>query len=178
MAEESSVSIPEKSELSLQIHESESGDLLLVFSGRLDSSTTDRVWSRTIEALDRTLPERVVIDASEVVYCDGSGISLLSEVRHIQEAEGRSFELKGLNEAFKPALFTYTVDLGPDVSQIEIVPTATSRRYAALKIDGVEAVSGQSFVLPLKEAATPSTFSIEVVSPDRSMTRIYTVKCT
>jgi glyoxylase-like metal-dependent hydrolase (beta-lactamase superfamily II) len=89
-----------------------------------------------------------------------------------------NLQLKGgsLNEAFKPAVFTYTADLDPDVSQIEIVPTATSRRYAALKINGVEAVSGQPFVDPLKEKATPSTFSIEVVSPDRSITSIYTVK--
>jgi hypothetical protein len=64
----------------------------------------------------------------------------------------------------------------PNLSQIEIVPTATSRRSAALKIDGVETVSGQSFVFPLNEKATPSTFSIEVVSPDRSMTGIYTVQ--
>jgi glyoxylase-like metal-dependent hydrolase (beta-lactamase superfamily II) len=89
-----------------------------------------------------------------------------------------NLQLKGnsLNEAFKPAVFTYTVDLGLDVSQIEIVPTATSRRYAAIKIDGVEAVSGQPFVVPLKERSMPSTVSIEVVSPDRSRTSIYTVQ--
>jgi glyoxylase-like metal-dependent hydrolase (beta-lactamase superfamily II) len=81
-----------------------------------------------------------------------------------------------LNEAFKPALFTYTADLAPDLSQIEIVPTATSRRYATLKIDGVEAVSGQPFVVPLKEKVRPSTVSIEVLSPDRSATGIYTVQ--
>ena len=44
------------------------------------------------------------------------------------------------------------------------------------QINGVEAVSGQPFVVPLKEKATSSTFSIEVASPDRFATSIYTVK--
>jgi glyoxylase-like metal-dependent hydrolase (beta-lactamase superfamily II) len=81
-----------------------------------------------------------------------------------------------LNEPFKPDRLTYAVDLDPDLMQIEIVPTATSRRCAALRIDGVEAVSGQPFVIPLGEKATPSSFSIEVVSPDRSTTRTYTLE--
>jgi hypothetical protein len=80
-----------------------------------------------------------------------------------------------LNEAFKPATFAYTADLDPGLVEIEIVPTATSRRYAALKINGVEAVSGQPFAVPPQEKATSTTLSIEVLSPDRSTANTYTL---
>jgi glyoxylase-like metal-dependent hydrolase (beta-lactamase superfamily II) len=94
-----------------------------------------------------------------------------------QIASLSNLQLKGcsLNEAFVPSIFTYTADLDPNVSQIEIVPTATSRRYAALKINGVEARSGQPFPALIEGEAAPTTLSIEVVSPDRSTTCAYTV---
>lgn len=89
-----------------------------------------------------------------------------------------NLQLKGspLNEIFKPSSFNYTADVDPNLSQIEIIPTATSRRYAALKINGVEVKSGQSFTALLKQKATLPTFSIEVVSPDRSTTCSYTLE--
>jgi glyoxylase-like metal-dependent hydrolase (beta-lactamase superfamily II) len=94
-----------------------------------------------------------------------------------QIASLSNLQLKGcsLNEAFVPSIFAYTADLDPNVSQIEIVPTATSRRYAALKINGVEARSGQPFPALIEGEAAPTTLSIEVVSPDRSTTCAYTV---
>jgi len=95
-----------------------------------------------------------------------------------QMASLSNLQLTGcaLNEAFKPSIFAYTADLDPNVSEIEIVPTATSRRYAALRINGVEARSGQPFATLIEGEMTPATLSIEVVSPDRSTTCVYMVK--
>jgi len=95
-----------------------------------------------------------------------------------QIASLSNLQFKGctLNEAFKPSIFAYTADLDPNVSEVEIVPTATSRRYAALKINGVEARSGQPFAALIKGEVTPTMLSVEVVSPDRSTTCVYMVK--
>jgi glyoxylase-like metal-dependent hydrolase (beta-lactamase superfamily II) len=87
-------------------------------------------------------------------------------------------QLKGcsLNEVFKPSIFNYTAVIEPNVSQIEIIPTATSRRYSALKINGVDAKSGQAFIAPLKKKVKLTIFSIDVTSPDRSTTGNYTLQ--
>jgi anti-anti-sigma regulatory factor len=42
--------------------------------GRLDSKTTGNIWRETNLELDRTSPKRVIVDASGIEYCDGSGI--------------------------------------------------------------------------------------------------------
>jgi anti-anti-sigma regulatory factor len=42
--------------------------------GRLDSMSTGNIWRETNLELDRTSPKRVIIDASGIEYCDGSGI--------------------------------------------------------------------------------------------------------
>lgn len=43
--------------------------------GRLDSMNTGNMWRETHRELDRTSPRQVVVDASGIEYCDGSGRS-------------------------------------------------------------------------------------------------------
>jgi hypothetical protein len=83
--------------------------------------------------------------------------------------------LKGgtLQEVFKPSLFRYTAVVDPDTSQIEIIPTATSRRAAAVKINGIEVKSGQPYAAVLEGGKPGEILSIEVISPDRSTARTY-----
>ena len=42
--------------------------------GRLDSMSTGNIWRETNLELYRTSPKRVIVDASGIEYCDGSGI--------------------------------------------------------------------------------------------------------
>jgi phospholipid/cholesterol/gamma-HCH transport system permease protein len=56
------------------------GCLILTYSGRLDCLTTGAVWRKTSQLLHRQ-PERLVVDAAEVSYCDGSGIALFFSLR-------------------------------------------------------------------------------------------------
>ena len=42
--------------------------------GRPDSMSTGNIWRETYLELYRTSPKRVIVDASEIEYCDGSGI--------------------------------------------------------------------------------------------------------
>jgi phospholipid/cholesterol/gamma-HCH transport system permease protein len=56
------------------------GSLILTYSGRLDCLTTGAVWRKTSSLLHRQ-PGRLVVDAGEVSYCDGSGIALFFSLR-------------------------------------------------------------------------------------------------
>lgn len=88
-------------------------------------------------------------------------------------------QLKGglLKEKFKPSIFSYTAVVEADVSQLVIIPTATSSRYAAIMFNGIQVKSGQSLVVLLEEGPV-ATILIEVVSPDRSITCTYRLHVT
>lgn len=79
-----------------------SGGLTIHLAGRLDSRTTGSVWRRVHEVL-RT-PADLVLDASGIRYCDISGVGVLLEIRRLQQAAGRSLQIRGLAEEFQRLL--------------------------------------------------------------------------
>jgi hypothetical protein len=81
-----------------------------------------------------------------------------------------------LDPEFRPSVFTYRVHLDPEASQLSLIPTATSRRAAALKINGLEVSSGSPFTAQLDEGKRIESFAIEVTSPDRTATCAYSLK--
>ena len=56
--------------------------------GRLDSMSTGNIWRETNLELDKTSPNRVIVDASEIEYCDGSCIGYLFGLRQRQKKIG------------------------------------------------------------------------------------------
>lgn len=56
------------------------GSLILTYSGRLDCLSTGTVWRKTSHLLHQP-PTRLIIDAANVSYCDGSGIALFFSLR-------------------------------------------------------------------------------------------------
>lgn len=80
------------------------GLLTLTIDGRLDSTATGRIWRKAIEALEKESPPRVVVDASRIDYCDGSGIGLFVELRRRQEGAGGKIEIRGLRAEFQRLL--------------------------------------------------------------------------
>jgi phospholipid/cholesterol/gamma-HCH transport system permease protein len=72
--------------------------------GRLDSMSTGNIWRETNLELDRTSPKRVIVDASEIQYCDGSGIGYFFGLRQRQEKGGGDLEIRGLQEEFQQLL--------------------------------------------------------------------------
>jgi glyoxylase-like metal-dependent hydrolase (beta-lactamase superfamily II) len=89
-----------------------------------------------------------------------------------------NLELKGgcLDAEFRPAQLSYTATVEEDAALFSIIPTTTSSRYAALKINGVEAKSGSPFAVWLEKEKEAGPFAIEVTSPDGTVTATYTVK--
>ena len=75
-----------------------SGDLILGYSGRLDSASVPNLWRQTAELLNHSKPQRIIIHADEIAYCDGSGIGLLFSLRLRGRADDYEVELQGLKE--------------------------------------------------------------------------------
>jgi phospholipid/cholesterol/gamma-HCH transport system permease protein len=84
--------------------------LKLIFTGRLDSSTTGTVWRRASAAVSRGKAQSVIVDASGVDYCDGAGIALLVQLRRLQSRSGGSLRIDGLRPEFAGLL----EDASPD----------------------------------------------------------------
>lgn len=78
--------------------------LLLKISGRLDSASTGKAWRETSEILDLSSPTRLIVDASEIGYCDCSGIGLFLEFHRRQKKRGGEVEIKDLRSEFQQLL--------------------------------------------------------------------------
>ncbi len=89
--------------------------LTLRVGGWLDAHSIQKVWERSQHALAEHRPERLLIDASGVSYCDGAGIAMFVDLqRRVKgEAEVRELpaEFKPLLEMFRPADFQETKTL-------------------------------------------------------------------
>lgn len=91
---------------SLQFYSETHRDGALEFKviGRLDSTSTGRVWRQAMEAIGRGKALQVIVDASGIEYCDGSGIAWLVHLRRHQAAQGAQLEIRGLHAEFQELL--------------------------------------------------------------------------
>ena len=92
------------SSIDLRAEAPRNGLLKLIFTGRLDTSTTGTVWRRATAAVSRSKPQSVLVDASGVDYCDGAGIALLVQLRLLQDRAGGSLRIEGLRPEFAALL--------------------------------------------------------------------------
>jgi len=80
------------------------GGLQLNIAGRLDSNTTGKIWRQAKNEVEKNSPRNLVIDASGINYCDGSGIALLFELQLHQQKAGKEIEIRGLADEFQQLL--------------------------------------------------------------------------
>ena len=73
-----------------------SGKLTLGYSGRLDAGSVGDLWRKTEELLHHSTPQRVIVHAEDIEYCDGSGIGLLFSLRLRGQKDGYEVEFRGL----------------------------------------------------------------------------------
>ncbi|HIJ55776.1 MAG TPA: MlaE family lipid ABC transporter permease subunit [Deltaproteobacteria bacterium] len=78
--------------------------LVLKIAGRLDSETTGKAWREATGILDHSSPARLIVEAAEIEYCDGSGIGLLLELHLRQNKTGGAFEIRNLRSEFQQLL--------------------------------------------------------------------------
>jgi phospholipid/cholesterol/gamma-HCH transport system permease protein len=96
----------------LQVGHKTPDELVLTLSGRLDAEGTSALWPQAVDLLRREKFSRITVDASNVDYCDSTGISLLLEIERRLEArkgdlviEGLRTEFRNLLQQFAPADF-------------------------------------------------------------------------
>jgi phospholipid/cholesterol/gamma-HCH transport system permease protein len=86
---------------------SDRATLTFLLTGRLDANTTGRLWREAQHIFEQSKPIRVVIDASEVSYCDGAGIAFLVKLQQNQTRTGGDVTIHGLQEEFRRLLDIY-----------------------------------------------------------------------
>ncbi|HEY7320133.1 MAG TPA: MlaE family lipid ABC transporter permease subunit [Candidatus Binatia bacterium] len=92
------------------------GAVIVAIEGRLDSSTTGRIWRQATEAVSSAKSRSVIVDAAQIDYCDGSGIALFLHLRDLQRKAGGQLEIRGLRPEFQGLL--QESDLG-DLDRLE-----------------------------------------------------------
>jgi phospholipid/cholesterol/gamma-HCH transport system permease protein len=80
------------------------GVLRLAIDGRLDSDGTGQIWRDVTDSVAAAKAASVVLDASGVDYCDGSGIALLAYLRDGQARSGGELTVEGLRPEFQRML--------------------------------------------------------------------------
>jgi phospholipid/cholesterol/gamma-HCH transport system permease protein len=83
--------------------------LTVSLEGRLDARGTSLVWGAVFKKMRESSPEQLVIDASQIEYCDGSGISLFLELKRYQKERGKTWAMQGLAPEYQALLKLYTV---------------------------------------------------------------------
>ena len=92
------------------------GVVAIAIEGRLDSNTTGKIWRQATETVATAKARSVTVDASQIDYCDGSGIALFVHLRNLQRKAGGQLEIHGLRPEFQGLL--EESDLG-DLEQLE-----------------------------------------------------------
>jgi phospholipid/cholesterol/gamma-HCH transport system permease protein len=92
------------------------GVVAIAIEGRLDSNTTGRIWRQATETVANAKARSVTVDASQIDYCDGSGIALFVHLRNLQRKAAGQLEIHGLRPEFQGLL--EESDLG-DLEQLE-----------------------------------------------------------
>ena len=60
---------------------SSDGGLILSIIGALDTASTGQAWRHALRLVSLHQPRRLIVDASQLTYCDGAGAALLLELR-------------------------------------------------------------------------------------------------
>lgn len=86
------------------------GRAQLTLQGRLDRDTTAALWRASTQALRQAQVPHVLVQAGDVVYCDGAGLALLAEYRQIQQEQGGDLEIRGLRPEFRQLMAVLETD--------------------------------------------------------------------
>jgi phospholipid/cholesterol/gamma-HCH transport system permease protein len=86
------------------------GQARLILKGRLDRDTTASIWSQSTQTLRRAKVSHLIVHAGEVTYCDGAGVALLTEYKHIQQEHGGRIEIRDLRPEFQQLMTLFETD--------------------------------------------------------------------
>ncbi len=105
-----------ESATTLKTNTNKHGECIVEIEGRLDSASTGSIWQDAMNALGPASSKKLIVDASKINYCDGSGAGLLIELQRRQRKSGADFEITGLREEFKKLIELF------DPAEFELSP--------------------------------------------------------
>ncbi len=73
----------------------------LILKGRLDRDTAASIWPQSTQRLRQAKVPHLIIQAGAVTYCDGAGVALLTEYKHIQQEQHGQVEIRDLRPQFQ-----------------------------------------------------------------------------
>ncbi|HEX6951029.1 MAG TPA: ABC transporter permease [Nitrospira sp.] len=91
----------------LEGHPSPDGALVLSLTGALDASSTGQAWRNALHLIDVHQPRQLIVDASQLTYCDGAGAALLLELQRHQQSRRLTYEIRALDPAYQALLELY-----------------------------------------------------------------------
>jgi phospholipid/cholesterol/gamma-HCH transport system permease protein len=80
------------------------GELALTLHGRLDLSTLPSALPQLLDPIRATHPQRVIINAADLQYCDGIGLGILAEARRVLAGWGGGMRLENLRPELRPLI--------------------------------------------------------------------------
>ncbi len=92
------------------LQQGEKGQARLILRGRLDRDTTASIWLPSTHELRRVRFPRLIVEAGEVTYCDGAGVALLTEYKHIQQEHRGQIEIRDLRPEFQQLMTLLETD--------------------------------------------------------------------
>jgi len=82
----------------------------LTLKGRLDRDTTASIWQQSTQTLRLAEVPHLIVQAGEVTYCDGAGVALLTEYKHIQQEHRGRIEIRDLRPEFQRLMTLFETD--------------------------------------------------------------------
>ena len=82
--------------MSAKVEFSGEGVAQVTLAGRLDAVTLTGIWAEVALPLRDAKPSEILVEASEVTYCDGAGVGLFVELRRIAAETGGHVEIRNL----------------------------------------------------------------------------------
>lgn len=83
---------------SLESITEDNNSLRLKIKGTLNAYTTSKIWNDSVTKLKSSKPKQLVLDGSEIDYCDASGIAFIMDLQIRQEESGGTYKVEGLSE--------------------------------------------------------------------------------
>ena len=86
------------------------GAFCVVLSGHLDLTAASRVWKKIDRALSSFTPQSIQIEAKDLSYCDGGGISVLLKLQRMAGRLSIPYDVNGLASDYEKLLKLYPLD--------------------------------------------------------------------
>ncbi len=124
----------------LGVDDSRGDQLLLTIAGRLDLAGATALWQTVCDLIEQHRPRHLRLVATDVLYCDGTGVGLLIEAERRTTLHGGHFELVGLPAEFNKLREQFDLDLLAELPSYKTKPCCLPETTGQAVVDIWQAV--------------------------------------